>query len=407
MINHELTLLGTLVINENSFNEYRHLLDVKLFKNDLNAKTFSEIKRLKESGVEINPSTFRESPIQLSELYMISLDYSPEYLISELRRIYVSNEITNIFSKSNSELSKDDSNPEPILAELINQIGGLMTGSNEVMLTLSQNVDKLIEYVNSPIMLGIRTGIDNLDQLGGLLKSDLVILAGRTSQGKTSFALSISKNMARERTVGIISLEMTSLQLTSRLVASDRGISAKALITKRLSDHDKFELNNLSRLKELPIFLDDNPKTNLTYIISKIRSMTLQYNVEVVIVDYLQLITNFQKGQSKEQEVGNIARTLKNLAKELNICIVALSQLSRTKESAQEPKLSELRDSGQIEEAADTVLLIYRPEVYGILNFEDGESTQGRAEITVAKGRNIGTGQFRVSFNGEQTKFDN
>lgn len=405
MNKHEITLLGRLIIDDKCFYEYRHLLNEKLFKTPLNAKVFNEIKSLREQGKDINTYTYK-GEIPLDDLYLTDVYADVQWIINKLHHDFVSSEINNIFLKTNQKLLESDST-DAIIDELKTELTNLIIGSTSVVNPISHNILELIQYVNSPTINGIKTGFKELDNLGGFQKSDLVILAGRTSQGKTSFALSMLKSIGlSNQSAAIISLEMSSLQLTTRIVAMHRGISAKNLIIKKLTDHDRFELSNLRDLQEAKIYLDDKPQTNLSYIISRIRTYALQYNVETVFIDYLQLITNPSKGQSREQEVGNIARALKNLAKELNICIVALSQLSRTKDSAQEPRLSELRDSGQIEEAADVVMLIYRPEAYGLTNFEDGEICIGRAEITIAKGRNIGTGIFRINFNASQTKFD-
>jgi replicative DNA helicase len=406
MNNHELTLLGRLVIDEKSFYEYRHLLHEKLFKSDLNAKAFLEIKRLREEGKDINLYTYK-GEISLDKLYLVDLSADIQWIIGTLNHEYVSNEVTKLFVKANQKLLESDATDE-VLDELRGSLSELITGSTDVVNPISHNIFELLKYINSPSIAGFNSGIRELDELGGFQKSDLVILAGRTSQGKTSFALALLKNIGLSgKKTAIISLEMSALQLTTRLVSMHRGISSKNLMIKKLSEHDRFELGNLRDLQEALIYLDDKPQTNLSYIISRIRTYALQYQVEVVFIDYLQLITNPQKGQSREQEVGNTARALKNLAKELNICIVCLSQLSRTKDAAQEPRLSELRDSGQIEEAADVVMLIYRPEAYGLTTFEDGESCVGRAEITIAKGRNIGTGVFRTNFNSAQTRFTN
>jgi replicative DNA helicase len=270
-------------------------------------------------------------------------------------------------------------------------------------------------------LTGFGTGFTRFDNFtGGLQRSDLVIVAGDTSQGKTSLALNIMRNTSVMfgNTVAIFSLEMSTLQLVTRIASQETGYDNKVLLKGKISENDYRSLNEkLTDLAKAKIYVDECGSSSLDYIINSIHGLKIQKGIDLVVIDYLQLVKNSKKGRSEESEIAEIARSFKNLAKELNICIVLLSQLSRgqNKREGGEPKLSDLRGSGQIEEAADTVVLVYRPEYYGVLENSDsdfvsatgGHSTAGIAELIIAKGRNIGIGKFYLKFEKELTKFDN
>lgn len=252
---------------------------------------------------------------------------------------------------------------------------------------------------------GMMTGLHLFDSHFGLHTGDLVIFAGRTSQGKSTLATTIARNMGL---MGIASayysLEMGAKQLTARIMARDVMLSSSRILYDKMNDG---ELNNFDtqadRLKELPIYYDDKSKVSFSRMCTSIRAMVRKYQVRMVFIDYLQIMAN-GAGDNREQLIGDMARDLKRLAVELNVCIVAISQLSRAKDKP-EPTLMEMRGSGQIEEACDTAVLVYRPYVYGIERYKDGRLTYGTAQLTIAKGRNIGLAQEVVAFNGDLTYF--
>ncbi len=253
--------------------------------------------------------------------------------------------------------------------------------------------------------VGIMTGLHLFDSRWGWHAGDLIIIAGRTSQGKSTLATTIARNMAL---MGVpqayYSLEMGSKQLTARIMARDVMIASSRLLYDKLNDgeFDKFK-QNVERLQNLPIFYDDKSKTRFEKLCTSIRKMVRKHHIKVAYIDYLQILAN-GRNENREQLIGDMARDLKRLAVELNICIVAISQLSRSKEKP-EPSLAEMRGSGQIEEACDTAVLVYRPFVYGIERYKDGTLTYGTAQLTIAKGRNIGLAQEVVSFDSELTYF--
>lgn len=255
---------------------------------------------------------------------------------------------------------------------------------------------------------GMNTGLHIFDSRWGWHTGDLIIVAGRTSQGKSTLAMTIARNMA---VYGIpsayYSLEMGAKQLTARMMARDCNLTSSRMLYDKLNDEELARFDKASAgYNELPIYFDDKSKTSFSRICTSIRAMVRKHGIRVAYIDYLQILANSSKSDNREQLLGDMARDLKRLAVELNICIVAVSQLSRVKDKGSpEPTLSELRGSGQIEEACDIAVLLYRPYVYGIERYKNGCLTMDTAQITIAKGRNIGLAQEIVSFNGELTYF--
>lgn len=257
---------------------------------------------------------------------------------------------------------------------------------------------------------GTPTGFSDFDRMGGgFQQGDLVIIAGETSQGKTSLATCMAENAAKSGAgVAFYSLEMTAQQLAARLVAIESGVSSSDIIYKAL-DGTRWAAfdSGVAKLLDLPIYIDETATSNLSGILASIRSMVKRYGIKGAVVDYLQILSvNNRGGDNAEQLMGNAARELKNIAKDLGIWVVALSQLSRDKEHP-EPSLARLRQSGQIAEAADVVMLVYRPEVYGRTYTGEWKDTpvKGTALIDVAKGRNIGLKRFITSFDAPTTRF--
>jgi replicative DNA helicase len=260
---------------------------------------------------------------------------------------------------------------------------------------------------------GVPSGFTKLDRItSGWQPSDLVIIAARPSMGKTAFMLSMCRNMAveHEKPVAIFSLEMSSLQLVNRLIVSETELASEKIRNGRLQ---KFEWEQLEiRMKSLmkaPIFIDDTPAISVIELRAKARRLKLEHKIELLVVDYLQLMSGPPDTQgNREQEVSSISRSLKAIAKELDIPIIALSQLNRSVElrsGDKRPQLSDLRESGAIEQDADIVIFIHRPEKYGLTEDSAGHSTIGMAEIILAKHRNGAVGDIQLRFKAEQAKF--
>ncbi len=259
---------------------------------------------------------------------------------------------------------------------------------------------------------GTPSGFVALDRItSGWQKTDLIIIAARPAMGKTAFVLSMARNMAVEHKapVGVFSLEMSSIQLANRLLAAETEFGSDKIKNGRLADWEWEHFNRkLNVLEEAPLFVDDTPALSIFEFRAKCRRLKMQHDIGCVVVDYLQLMTAGGDSRgSREQEVSLISRSLKAIAKELDIPIIALSQLNRSVESREgkRPQLSDLRESGAIEQDADLVLFIHRPEYYGITEDENGNSLLGVAEIIIAKHRNGSIGDVQLAFKKQQVKF--
>jgi replicative DNA helicase len=261
-------------------------------------------------------------------------------------------------------------------------------------------------------LVGTPSGFTKLDRLtSGWQKSELIIIAARPSMGKTALALSMARNMSIDhgKNVAIFSCEMSSIQLVNRLIIAETDIPGDKIRNGRLSEEEWKQLDN--RIKKLvlaPIYIDDTPAISIFELRAKCRRLMAQHKLDIVIVDYLQLMTGPDNAGSREQEVSNISRSLKSIAKELNVPIIALSQLNRSVEmrgGTKRPLLSDLRESGAIEQDADMVVFIHRQEKFGITAFEDGSSTKGIAEIILAKNRNGPVDDVRLRFREEKAQF--
>jgi len=259
---------------------------------------------------------------------------------------------------------------------------------------------------------GIASGFTKVDRItSGWQKTDLVIIAARPAMGKTAFVLTMARNMAVDwkKPVAMFSLEMSSIQLVNRLISAESELGSDKIKKGNLVGDDWNRLNSaIQVLDEAPIFVDDTPALSIFEFRAKARRLKMQHDIGIILVDYLQLMTagNDNRG-SREQEVSMISRSLKAIAKELDVPIIALSQLNRSVESREgrRPQLSDLRESGAIEQDADMVIFIHRPEYYGLSQDEEGNSLHNVAEIIIAKHRNGAVGDVRLTFRKELAKF--
>ena len=265
--------------------------------------------------------------------------------------------------------------------------------------------------------MGVVTGFNDLDaRTGGFQKGTLLILAARPAMGKTALALTMARNMAVDfnKPVAIFSLEMTALELMSRLIAAESGIDAKKFKLKgELQDWEKEQLRNKTNaLAHAPMYIDDNPGLTIFELRAKCRRLKQKYDIQMVFIDYLQLMSGgetMKTGGNREQEISYISRQLKALSKEIGVPIMALSQLSRaveTRGGSKRPQLSDLRESGAIEQDADMVMFVYRPSYYGI-DVENGMSTEGLAKLIIAKHRSGEPGDVNLRFVERFVRFEN
>ena len=297
--------------------------------------------------------------------------------------------------------------------------GNIKRSSETAQSLVLQAKKKIEEIAGKEGLSGVETGFHNLDKLtSGWQPSDLIIIAARPAMGKTAFVLSMARNIAIQygHGVALFSLEMASVQLITRLISSETGLSSEKLRTGKLEKHEWEQLSTkVKDLEKAPLFIDDTPSLSIFDLRAKCRRLVSQHSIKIIIIDYLQLMTaggNNKGGGNREQEISTISRNLKALAKELNVPVIALSQLSRaveTRGSSKRPLLSDLRESGAIEQDADIVSFLYRPEYYKIEEWDDDEAspTAGQAEIMIAKHRNGGIENIRLKFIGHLGKFDN
>jgi replicative DNA helicase len=260
---------------------------------------------------------------------------------------------------------------------------------------------------------GVPSAFTELDNYtGGFQNSDLIIVAGRPSQGKTALVLSVARNAAilHDVPVAFFSLEMSIQQLVLRLICAEARVDAHSVRTGRLPEDEWRKLStSVGKLYKARIFIDDTPALSALEIRAKARRLKAEHNIGLVVVDYLQLMQGPKNVQSREQEISTISRSLKALAKELNIPVIALSQLNRAVEMRgdKRPVLADLRESGAIEQDADVVLFVHRPEMFGINVDENNEPTEGMAEIIIGKQRNGPTGSARLAFIKQYARFEN
>ncbi len=264
---------------------------------------------------------------------------------------------------------------------------------------------------------GLESGFEDLDRItSGWQKSDLIIIAARPAMGKTAFVLSLARNIAVDyrRPVALFSLEMSNVQLVNRLISNVCEIPGDKIKSGQLADYEWQQLDSkLNGLINAPLYVDDTPSLSVFELRTKARRLVREHKVEIIIIDYLQLMNaSGMSFNSRQEEVSTISRSLKGLSKELDIPIIALSQLNRGVESREgvdgkRPQLSDLRESGAIEQDADIVCFIHRPEYYKIFEDEKGRDLRGMAEFIIAKHRNGATANILLRFTGALTKFQN
>ena len=338
---------------------------------------------------------------------------------------YIQRELIKISAKIMTDAYDETSDVFDLLGEAEKSLyevseGNIRKNVDKMSSLIRQALDQIEEVKNKEGGIsGVPSGFQELDKVtSGWQKSDLIILAARPGMGKTAFVLSTARNTAVQfnKPVAVFSLEMSSVQLVNRLIASESGISAEKLRKGNLEDHEWIQLNQkITQLSEAPIFIDDTPALTIFELRAKCRRLKKQHNIELIIIDYLQLMHagGSHKGGNREQEISTISRSLKSIAKELDVPIIALSQLSRAVETRggdKRPMLSDLRESGAIEQDADIVCFIYRPEYYGMtewMNTSPGEDPDctGQGEIIIAKHRNGSLENVRLRFIAKLAKF--
>lgn len=433
----EEAVLGAIMLESEAIDVVLEILKPETFYLDAHQKIFTAMRRLYEDDQPIDILTVVDRLKLSGELQYVggsfyvasltnkvassaNLEYHARLLAQKyLKRsmITVSNELirdafddtvdvfdlldkaeSNIFALTEDNLKK---NAERISSVLVNEIEDID--------------DRRKKYKDGEMLTGVGSGFTDLDRLtAGWQKSDLIIVAARPGMGKTAFTLALARNAAvdLDKPVAFFSLEMSNNQLVSRLISMETEIDSQKLRKGELLEREwKHLMKNVDSLQQAPIFIDDTPAINVFELRAKCRRLKAKHDIQMVMIDYLQLMSGSAdtKG-NREQEISQISRALKGLAKELNVPVIALSQLSRAVESrggAKRPMLSDLRESGAIEQDADMVIFLYRPEYYGITQDEDGLDCRGLGEIIVAKNRHGSLETVKVRFIGKYAKFAN
>ncbi|MCL6267859.1 replicative DNA helicase [Flagellimonas myxillae] len=432
----EEVVLGAMMIDKKGVDEVIDILHPEVFYKDGHRFIYEAIFKLFESSEPVDLLTVSAQLKKDGHLEAVGGDF---YLIKLTQKVassahiefhariilqkYIQRSLIKISNEIIEDAYSDSTDVFDLLdnaeAKLYEVTQGNLKRSAETAQNLVIQAKKKIEEIsNKEGLSGIPSGFDKLDKLtSGWQPSDLVIVAARPGMGKTALTLSMARNIAvnSEIPVAFFSLEMSSVQLITRLISSETGLSSEKLRTGRLEKHEWEQLNvKVKALEKAPLFIDDTPSLSIFDLRAKARRLASQHGIKLIVIDYLQLMTagGSQKGGNREQEISTISRNLKALAKELNVPVIALSQLSRaveTRGGSKRPILSDLRESGAIEQDADIVSFIYRPEYYKIDEWDDEERTptQGQAEFIVAKHRNGGLDNIRLKFIGALGKFDN
>lgn len=347
--------------------------------------------------------------------YMIDLldqaSSSTEYNVKVIKEKAIRRQLIMACSKIQDMSYDQSTETQSVIDEAQKEIFDMNMGTHS-MVTLSEAVTKLFEQVckvqEEGRPLGLRTGLDIDRTLQGFQDGKLYVIGARPSMGKTALVMTIMRRLAEDgEKSGIISLETSDKSLAGRLITQSAGISVDRFSSGRMSDE---ELQTFSeacgKLSKYGIYIDDQAAISAQQCRSKCRAMA-QKGCSIIFVDFLQLLN--AEGRSKHEEIGTITKVLKQTAKECDIPIVVLSQLSRKVEdrSDKRPQMADLRESGSIEEDADVICFLYRPEYYGVTTTKDGESTAGLAEVIIAKNKDGRTGVQRQLFIAEQMKFEN
>lgn len=430
----EEAVLGAMMLEKEAVNTAIDILQPKSFYKEAHQKIFAVIQDLFQKSEPIDLLTITNALKQSGELDIVG---GPYYITQLTNRVasaanvefhariiaqkYIQRELIRISTEIITDAYDETTDVFTLLdraeSNLFTVTEGNIRKSYDSMSTLIRQAIKQIESAKSQEgnVIGVPSGFTDLDRVtAGWQSSDLIILAARPAMGKTAFALTLARNAAVNFNlpVAVFSLEMSSLQLVTRLISAESELSSGKLRSGNLRNDEIEQIHaKIGDLSEAPIFIDDTPGISIFELRAKARRLKSQHNIQLLLVDYLQLMTAGGEGSktgNREQEISTISRSLKSIAKELNIPVIALSQLSRAVESRggdRRPQLSDLRESGSIEQDADMVMFINRPEYYGLLEDEDGNSTLGKATIIIAKHRNGSVEDVDLKFIKELAKF--
>jgi len=429
----EEAVLGAIMLDKDALAVVLDILRSESFYTEPHQLIYKAMLRLFEKTQPVDLLTVTEELKRSGDLEVIG---GPYYLVELTNRVasaaniefhariisqkHVQRELIKVSTKIIQDAYEDTTDVFQLLDDAEQGLFSItqqnLSRGYESMGTLASRALKNLEELANKEdgLTGVPTGFVELDRLtSGWQPSDLIIIAARPGMGKTSFTLALARNAAMDfnKGVAIFSLEMSNLQLVQRLISLEAEISGQKLRNGQLEDYEWQQLQSaIEKMSEVPIFIDDTPGINIFELRAKCRRLKMQHDIQMVIIDYLQLMSGGPEGGkgNREQEVSNISRSLKALAKELSVPVIALSQLSRaveTRGGTKRPQLSDLRESGSIEQDADMVSFIYRPEYYSILEDEEGQSLKGVSEIIIAKNRHGALKTVKLKFVDQFAKF--
>ena len=432
----EKVVLGALMIDKDAFTVVSEIIKPETFYEARHQKIYEAVQslNLQEKPVDImtvteelrHKGTLEEvgGPSYIVELSsQVASSAHIEYHAHILAQKFLARQLIQFASMIETDAFDERVDVDDLMQKAE---GALFEISQKNMLQDYVQIDTIVDQAHQLLLqaanregglTGVPSGFRKLDDItAGWQPSDLIIIAGRPAMGKTSFALSIAKNIAVDyrKPIAFFSLEMNNVQLVNRLISNVCSIPGNKILNGQLTpdEWERFD-SNIRKMQGAPIYVDDTPGLSIFELRTKARRLVREHNIEVLMIDYLQLMNaNGMRFNSRQEEVSTISRSLKSLAKELNIPVLALSQLSRAVEQREgvegkRPQLSDLRESGAIEQDADMVLFVHRPEYYHILQDEKGNDLHGMAQIIIAKHRKGATGDVLLNFRGEYTRFAN
>ena len=427
----EEAVIGAMMLEKDKLAAVIELLKPEVFYKSEHQLIYGAITRLFSQVKPIDILTVTDELRQSGELELVGGAYYIAMLTNRVAssaniefhtRIILQKHIQRELIRISSAIIKDAFEDTTDVFELLDRAESNLFAVSET--SIRRNVRSMQSLVKEAVaeiaagrsheghLRGVGSGFTEIDRVtSGWQKSDLIILASRPGMGKTALALTMARNIAVDfkKPIALFSLEMSAIQLVTRLIASETEISAEKLRRGNLEDYEWEQLNSrISTLIDAPLFIDDTPALTMFELRAKCRRLKTQHDIQIVILDYLQLMQGAPEHKgNREQEISNISRSLKAMSKELDIPIIALSQLSREVEKrlVKKPILSDLRESGSIEQDADMVLFIYRPEYYKLEEDAYGGPVEGVAEISIAKNRNGSTKDVKLKFVARFAKF--
>ena len=428
----EEAVLGAMMLESNRLAEVIEVLKPEAFYKESHQIIFSAIMRLFGQNEPVDILTVTEELRKSGELEVaggpffitmltnrIASTANIEFHARIILQKFIQRELIRVSSEIIKDAYEDTTDVFDLLDKAENGLFSISEGSiGKSYMSMQSIIAEAIKEINAGRkqegkLRGVGSGFTELDRItSGWQKSDLIIVASRPGMGKSAFALTMARNAAIDfkKPVALFSLEMSSIQLVTRLMSSETEIPQEKLRKGTMEDHELAQLNaRITPLIEAPLYIDDTAALSVFDLRAKCRRLKAHHDVQLIIVDYLQLMQGSQDTRgNREQEISSISRALKSLAKELDVPVIALSQLSRASEKralAAKPILSDLRESGSIEQDADMVLFIYRPEYYKIDVDANGDSTSGVAEVIIAKNRNGPLKDVRIRFVSKYAKF--